>query len=76
MRWQRRGDGDNDFLGGIKDNNYQEIQPRRVDGILLPPVTLFRRIGGGLPQTGTKNGGGGASLEDDDIADEDDGSGG
>jgi hypothetical protein len=30
-----------------------------VDVILLPPTALFRKIGGGLLETGTKHGGGG-----------------
>jgi hypothetical protein len=58
-----------DFIDGNKDNNQQEIRQRMMDGILLPPVTLLRRIGGGLLQTGTKNDGGEES-EDDNIEDD------
>ena len=39
--WQRHVE-DDDFLDGKKDNNQQEIQQRRVDGNLLPPVMLRR----------------------------------
>jgi hypothetical protein len=39
-----------------------------VDVILLPSTALFRRIGGGLLETGTTNGGRGA-LKDDNIED-------
>ena len=66
--WQQCVDND-DFLGDKDDRQ------RRVDGILLPPAMLLRRIGGRLPQTGTKHGSGGAS-EDDQVEDDADGLGG
>ncbi len=58
-----------DFLDGNKDDNQQEIRQIMMNGILVPPVTLLRRIGVGLLQTGNKNDGGGAS-EDDNIEDD------
>jgi hypothetical protein len=66
--WQQCVNND-DFLGDKDDRQ------RRVDGILLPPAMLLRRIGGRLPQTGTKHGSGGAS-EDDHVEDDADGLGG
>ena len=38
---------DDDFLGGNKDNNQQEIRQRRVVGILFPPAMLLRAQGSG-----------------------------